>query len=80
MQARVMCKRANKTSGSLDGDPTVYAILSLKPSHHLVEFFNQPLMLASICIYGWILIQKFRRLLARLHLNLAYILVVALIK
>jgi hypothetical protein len=55
-------KRARKYSVILDEGPIVDVILSLKPFHHLVKIFKQPLTLASIYIYGWILIQRFSRL------------------
>jgi hypothetical protein len=58
MQAKLRCKRESKSSSPLDGDPTVDANLALKSSHHLAEFFNHPLTLALICIYGWIPIQR----------------------
>jgi hypothetical protein len=61
MQVRFRCKRASKPPGDLDEDRIVDATLLLKPSHHLAEFFNQPLPPALICIYSWIPIQRSRR-------------------
>jgi hypothetical protein len=58
MQVRFRCKRASKPHGDLDEDRIVDATLLLKPSHHLAEFFNQPLPPALICIYSWIPIQR----------------------
>jgi hypothetical protein len=71
IQARLRCKHASKPPSPLNGDPVVDANLALKPSQHLAEFFNQPLTHAPICIYGWIHIQKIRRLAYTLTLSLA---------
>jgi hypothetical protein len=40
MQARLRYKHASEPVVPLDGDPTVDANLTLKPSHHLAESFK----------------------------------------
>jgi hypothetical protein len=51
MQVSFRCKRANEPYRPLHKDLIIDVNLSLKPSHHLAEFFNQPLIPISICIY-----------------------------